>query len=62
MEVTLNVKRRLGCLRTGGWRKCQNKDLRNWNISRNVVRAIKINMKWEWHVACMEELKNAYEF
>jgi hypothetical protein len=43
-------------------KKLQSEDLRNWNISRNIIRAIKINMKWKWHVAYMGEMKNAYEF
>jgi hypothetical protein len=46
---------------TGGWRKLHNEELHNLYSSPNSIRMIKSRrMRWLGHVACMEEMRNAY--
>jgi hypothetical protein len=46
---------------TGGWRKLHNEKLHNLYSSQNIIRMIKSkSMKWEGHVVCMGERRNAY--
>jgi hypothetical protein len=44
----------------GGWRRLHNEELHNFYNSTNIIRVFKSgNMKWEGHVARMEEVRNA---
>jgi hypothetical protein len=46
---------------TGGWRNLHNKELHNLFVSPNIISVIKSRrMRWERHVACMKETRNAY--
>jgi hypothetical protein len=46
---------------TGGWRKLRNVDLHNLYSWPNIIRMIKSRrMRWESHVTCMGEKRNAY--
>jgi hypothetical protein len=44
----------------GGWRRLYNEELHSLYASQNVIRVIKSWMRWEWHVARMGEMRNAY--
>jgi hypothetical protein len=35
----------------GGWTKLHN-ELQNFYSSPNIIRMIKLRMRWTWHVAC----------
>jgi hypothetical protein len=46
---------------TGGWRKLHNEELHGLYFSPSIVRVIKARrMRWERHVARMEEVRGAY--
>jgi hypothetical protein len=45
----------------GGSGRLHNEELHNMYTSPNITRVIKSReMKWVGHVACMEEMRNAY--
>jgi hypothetical protein len=45
----------------GGWRRLHNEELHNFYASPNIVRVIKLGrMRLVGHVACMGEMRNAY--
>jgi hypothetical protein len=45
----------------GGWRRLHNEDLHNLYASPSIILVIKsTRMKCAGHVACMEEMRNAY--
>jgi hypothetical protein len=43
------------------WRRMHNEELHNWYALPNTIRVIKLRMRWVGHVACMEEMRNAYK-
>jgi hypothetical protein len=46
---------------TGGWRKLHNEELYGLYSSPSIVRVIKARrMRWVGHVACMGEVRGAY--
>jgi hypothetical protein len=46
---------------TGGWRKLHNEELHDLYSSPSTVRVIKARkMRWAGHVACMGEVRGAY--
>jgi hypothetical protein len=46
---------------TGGWRKLHNEELHGLHTSSSIVGVIKARrMRWAGHVACMEEVRGAY--
>jgi hypothetical protein len=45
---------------TGGWRKLCNEELHNLYFSLNIIKVIKLRMRWAGHIAHMEEMKNSY--
>jgi hypothetical protein len=46
---------------TGGWRKLHNEKLHGLYSLPSIVRVIKIRMmRWVGHVACMGEVRGAY--
>jgi hypothetical protein len=46
---------------TGGWRKLHNEELHGLYSSPSIVRVIKARrMRWVGYVACMEEVRGAY--
>jgi hypothetical protein len=46
---------------TGGWRKLHNEELHGLYSSPGIVRVIKARrMRWAGHMACMEEVRGAY--
>jgi hypothetical protein len=46
----------------GGWRRLYNEELHNFYSSSNIISVIKSRkMRWAGHIACMEELRNAYK-
>jgi hypothetical protein len=48
---------------TGGWRKLHSEKLHNLYSSEDVIRVPKSRrMRWAEHVACTEEMGNAYIF
>jgi hypothetical protein len=47
---------------TERWRKCLREDFHSLYCSPNINRKIKLkNTRWMEHVACAEEMKNAYK-
>jgi hypothetical protein len=52
-----------GCKRwevTGGWGSLHNKELNKLYASSNIIRVIKLRMRWVGHVAHMGEMRNVY--
>jgi hypothetical protein len=47
---------------TGGWRKLHNEELHNLYSLPNIIRIIKVTMRWAGHVARMGEKRNVYRF
>jgi hypothetical protein len=46
---------------TGGWRKLHNEELHGLYSLPSIVRVIKVRrMRWAGHVACMGEVRGAY--
>jgi hypothetical protein len=45
---------------TGEWRRLHNEELIDLYSSPNIVRVIKLRMRWEGHVACMGESRGVY--
>jgi hypothetical protein len=45
---------------TGEWRKLHNEELNDLYCSPNIVRMIKLRMRWEEHVASMGERRGVY--
>jgi hypothetical protein len=43
------------------WRKSHNDELRNVYSSLNIVRVIKLRMRWVGHVACKGEERGVYK-
>jgi hypothetical protein len=46
----------------GGWRNLHNEELHNLYCSPNIIRVIKLRMRWAVHVARMGEIRNATKF
>jgi hypothetical protein len=46
---------------TGEWRKLHNEELPNLYSSPNIIRQIKLSMRWAGHVACMGEERIVYK-
>jgi hypothetical protein len=44
----------------GGWRRLHNEELCNLYASLNIIRVVKLRMKWVGHVVCMGEMRNEY--
>jgi hypothetical protein len=42
----------------GGWRRLHNEEFHNFHASPNIIRVIKLKLRWEGHVARMEEMRN----
>jgi hypothetical protein len=45
---------------TGGWRKPHNEELNDLYCSPNIVRVVKLRMRWAGHVACMGKGRGMY--
>jgi hypothetical protein len=46
-----------------GWRKQYNEEIHNLYSSPDIIRVIKSRrLRWMDHVACMGEIRNAYNF
>jgi hypothetical protein len=46
----------------GDWRKLHNDELHNFCSLPNIIRMIKLRMRWAGHLAHMGEKMNAYSF
>jgi hypothetical protein len=45
----------------GGWRRLHNEELHYLYVSQNIIRVMKSRrMRWVWHIACMGEMRSAY--
>jgi hypothetical protein len=45
---------------TGDWRKMHNEELHNLYFSPNIIRMIKLKMRWTGHLARMGAKRNTY--
>jgi hypothetical protein len=46
----------------GDWRRLHNEELHNLYASSNIITVIKSRrIRWPWHVARMEEMRNSYK-
>jgi hypothetical protein len=43
----------------GGWRRLHNEELHNSYDPQNIIRVIKLKMRWAEHIARMGETRNA---
>jgi len=46
---------------TRGWRKVQNEKLHNSYSSPNIIRVIKLRMRWMRHATCMVKMRSSYK-
>jgi hypothetical protein len=44
----------------GGWKRLHNEELHDLYTSPNIIRVMKLRMRWVGHVAHMGEMRNAY--
>jgi len=59
-SVTLREKCRLRDEVIGDWRKLLNEELNDLYCSPNIVRVIKLRMRWVGHVACIGQRRGTY--
>jgi hypothetical protein len=44
----------------GGWRRLNNEELRDFYVSRNIIRVMKMRLRWARQVECRGEMKYSY--